>query len=833
MKKILLILTIIIGTLLYLLPNSGSAFAQTQSAQTENTQSPILIKNVEDLATPQNTLNQNQNINPQTLPMNTNPDVPHNLSTYTQSVFIELLGTASCFMSGYNPISIDGRCLGIDPVTKKLGYAEVNGGLVSLMGNLIGSTYDIPISSGNYGRYLANNFGITQNTYAQGVGFDGLRSVLPIWTAFRNITYLAFIIVFILIGLGVMFRINDTKAVMTIQNKLPKITITLVLITFSYAIAGFLIDMMYVSIYLSINVFNAPGLVPMTVIDTNPINAAGGMFNSFGNPGISPSEIGLPTDGSLGNINVTDIIDPFVNPLDGVVKNTGALNPVGGLHSIVSPPAESAAEIMSSLFKGNIGSNVGKMVTTVAGAMLGGQTGSGIGGLLGGLVGMLGGPAGAAAGATIGAGLGTLIGAGIGLLKSGSILAMVASIIAYLVILVAVLSALFRTWFILIKAYIMIIVAVIFAPFWILGGLFSNEKAGFTPWIKSLVANLAAFPIVMVLFMIGASIQNSLSPNSDNFVPPLIGDPGSVNSVASLIALGIILIMPEAANLAKSLIGAPDVGIASAAARPLGMGVGFISKPVKSTFGEMFGKDVMGNPRAGSRWVGQNLGFLTGALTGGGLSREHYGKVQGGAKAAGGAAGKIGSMLSPFGFGRSAKLKEKAREKSINRHKETIRTEKGYDEENMTEGEKTEVQGLAEHRHAIVTEKGYEKNRTEEQQTEVGVEAEQRYAKDKQRRTGVTPPGGGSPIAPPIAPPVSTVPHTPSGTSSENSRFIVPEGFRREATTANTGPTREQINQEVEKIKEEEKKQGKLLSQSEIVELQRKARERLERGNNS
>ena len=43
---------------------------------------------------------------------------------------------------------------------------------------------------------------------------------------------------------------------MTIQNQIPKIIISLILVTFSFAIAGFLIDLMWVSIYVVINLMS-------------------------------------------------------------------------------------------------------------------------------------------------------------------------------------------------------------------------------------------------------------------------------------------------------------------------------------------------------------------------------------------------------------------------------------------------------------------------------------------------------------------------------------------------------------------------------------------------
>src|SRR5687767_6194410 len=60
--------------------------------------------------------------------LNTNPDVPTNLHTYTQSIFIELASAISCLLTGSDPINPGMLCLGIDPTTHKIGYVEGGGG---------------------------------------------------------------------------------------------------------------------------------------------------------------------------------------------------------------------------------------------------------------------------------------------------------------------------------------------------------------------------------------------------------------------------------------------------------------------------------------------------------------------------------------------------------------------------------------------------------------------------------------------------------------------------------------------------------------------------------
>jgi len=125
----------------------------------------------------------------------------------------------------------------------------VPGGAIGGITNLIAAVYaNPPASSVEYLADLGRNLGIVKPAYAQtGVGFQGLRPILPLWKAFRNIAYLFFTIIFVVIGFAIMFRVKlNPQTVISIQNAIPRIVLALILVTFSYAIAGLLIDLSYI-----------------------------------------------------------------------------------------------------------------------------------------------------------------------------------------------------------------------------------------------------------------------------------------------------------------------------------------------------------------------------------------------------------------------------------------------------------------------------------------------------------------------------------------------------------------------------------------------------------
>lgn len=65
-----------------------------------------------------------------------------------------------------------------------------------------------------------------------------------LWSRVRNIAYVMFVLIMIVIGFMIMFRSKiGGQTMVTIGNAIPNIIIALVLVTFSFAIAGLIIDL--------------------------------------------------------------------------------------------------------------------------------------------------------------------------------------------------------------------------------------------------------------------------------------------------------------------------------------------------------------------------------------------------------------------------------------------------------------------------------------------------------------------------------------------------------------------------------------------------------------
>lgn len=123
-------------------------------------------------------------------------------------------------------------------------------GLLGAATMLIAGIYTSPPASGiQYFADIGRQLGITKPIYAQeGIpsGYKTMAITQDIWKAFRNISYILFALILVGMGFAIMFRVKiSPQAVITIQSALPKIILALILITFSYAIVGLLLDVAF------------------------------------------------------------------------------------------------------------------------------------------------------------------------------------------------------------------------------------------------------------------------------------------------------------------------------------------------------------------------------------------------------------------------------------------------------------------------------------------------------------------------------------------------------------------------------------------------------------
>ncbi len=318
-----------------------------------------------------------------------------------------------------------------------------------------------------------NNLHIIPEAKAQGFGFRTLSIAASLWQVSRNFSYALMTIAIVVLAFMIMFRVKISPQLsITIQSAIPKVAIGLILITFSYAIAGFLIDLAYV----------VQGIVALMIASATP--------------------------SLVSNISPIDIFNHMNNGTYGMLSY-----------------------ILSVVWLAF--SNMGGIVTGLGATVL-----------------------------------------NAGLLPFSPILS--------IIVLLLVLFAALRIFWILLRNYISIIMLVIAAPFYILLGVALPNFGGFGSWFKSFVSTLAIFPVVGIMilfahFMLWSTIPseswgatseimnafhfNTNTTKGQAYVQlPTFGSNVQVSFIGFFGSIVVMLAIPSIANSVKSFIASGRAG---------------------------------------------------------------------------------------------------------------------------------------------------------------------------------------------------------------------------------------------------------------------------------
>lgn len=270
-------------------------------------------------------------------------------TSLSMSAFRQLFGSPSTFIADFKKwLSSNGQ----EPLPR---YAV--GGALGTGTQMIGMLYTPPASGIDY---IANSWDnvLGKPAYAQGFGFDSIEFLLPLWKALRNVVYVLSSIIFVVVGLMIILRVKiSPQAVVTVQSTIPIVITTLVLITFSYAIAGLIIDLSNLvgAIVLAI-IFNVQGIDITTNTVLNPV-------------------AGITSDlGVWSNYSFKELVNPGFANLANLLMSTA---PKGVTMAMIS--AQIGGVITGMLLGGTlnfagifpIGYNVGDAIGQVIGGVLG------------------------------------------------------------------------------------------------------------------------------------------------------------------------------------------------------------------------------------------------------------------------------------------------------------------------------------------------------------------------------------------------------------------------------------------------------------------------------
>lgn len=155
-------------------------------------------------------------------------------------------------------------------------------------------------------------------------GYSELEAagIQPLWTDILNLAYLFFVIVMIIAGFMIMFRHKiGGQAMVTLGNVLPNVIIALVVATFSFAIAGLIIDFGGLIIGLIVDVFD--------LSDTaSSIAGFGKIFSNVFTGGVKTFTLvsGVPSAlGLAGFFGLKSLLGFALNPIGAIIAGAIAL----------------------------------------------------------------------------------------------------------------------------------------------------------------------------------------------------------------------------------------------------------------------------------------------------------------------------------------------------------------------------------------------------------------------------------------------------------------------------------------------------------------------------
>jgi len=486
---------------------------------------------------------------------NTSPEVPNNSHYRTQVILIDLTSAFVCQLTGFDILNPSLPCLGVDRTTGKIGLMPNTVNAQTPIGNALNSvigmmflSYDIPIQTNEYTSYLASGFGIVKPAHAQASGFDNLSALIGLWKKVRDLTYLGFVLLFVIIGLGVMLRIKlDPRTVMTVQNQIPKAIIALILITFSYAIAGLLIDLMWVSTYTGINLLTDN----ITCKDGATLTQRS-TFHLLDNPiHYVNNTLGCPFESTRGNgVNKSTIL-----VLGKVVGNT-------------------LGEIVSTTILSIFGDYENLRCAWTRPSTYGNCMKLGFQEVLSWLIGFI---------------------------------MMLAIIVAVFVQLFKVWFSLIKSYLLIILYTIIAPVWIIagLAP----GNTNFGFTQWLRRMLAALTIYPTTIFLFLIAIVLASdpSINNPNPASGKVFLPPLIGNPNISDNIGLIIALGVILITPEIVNMMREMFKTSPSKYAPAAMAALGAGIGSATAPIKKGWGALTKSDNTGAPVGPLAYAGRKV----------------------------------------------------------------------------------------------------------------------------------------------------------------------------------------------------------------------------------
>lgn len=413
------------------------------------------------------------------------------------------------------------------------GDKNFNNSIIGFISNLFVSPIVNPPASGVYWAYssLQNAGFIPKTLAAEGIGMGSIQPFSKIWKIFRDITYLLFVVILIAIGFMVMFRTKiNPQTVISVENSLPRIIIALILITFSFAIAGFMIDLMYILIAIFISILGpiyrfGSGINPFcppphTIADLQKYYIQASpcvIYEGIGNQQLFrnlywnlPLQLTtlIPALGVTLRIVVGGILSYFtLHLLDffGTEIPKAIAGWIGSIQANIMPAGLGGSVDLNKILESFYSVNKVFMFVVLAVFMM-----------------------------TLGV-----------------------NILLGLIIWFSIVFIFFRILFMLFSSYIKILLLIILSPLYLLFEAIPGQSA-FTNWLKNLAGELITFPLIVGVFLLGSIISDTASAGNLIQFPFLVGI--DAKSFGFIIGLALCFMAPDLVKAVRQVF-IPKPGI--------------------------------------------------------------------------------------------------------------------------------------------------------------------------------------------------------------------------------------------------------------------------------
>lgn len=396
--------------------------------------------------------------------------------------------------------------------------------MAGFFSNLIKTPISNPPASGITWAYegLQNAGFVSKSLAAEGIGFSAIRPFADLWKLFRDISYMLLVVFLMVVGFMIMFRTKlNPQTVISVENALPKIVISLILITFSFAIAGFLIDLMYILISIMISVMSKNDTYYNSTLFKNEY-----LMSSWFDLWTRDVRLRLPGYVNLSAVFTSSLLKIIPASLDVTIRT------ITGTALVL---------LTNTWTQGLIN-----------------QTGNILNGISAGL-------------ATVDAGVGNTpsfvmhpvaylfwwsLFFQFGFMYALEIIMTLLMFFSFILITVRIIILLF-------SSYLKMIILIILGPILLL--FESIGKSAFKYWIMNIIGNLIAFPITILIFVISYLIFTQAdSVGTTGRFPYLYGMEAS--GFKFLIGLGLIFLIPDLVKIIKEVLGIKDL--------PINIGIG-------------------------------------------------------------------------------------------------------------------------------------------------------------------------------------------------------------------------------------------------------------------